>query len=44
MLQYALSWYTFDATDVIANTAISKRKVEFDDRGSFGTYQELMHS
>jgi hypothetical protein len=45
MLQYALSWYAcFDAADVIAKTAISKRKIEFDDMSSFSTYQELMHS
>ena len=43
MLQNALSRYTFDAADIIAKTAISKRKFEFDDRGSFSTYQELMH-
>ena len=44
MLQDALSWYTFDAADIIAKSAISKRKFEFDDGGSFSTYQELMHS
>ena len=40
MLQDALL-YTFDAANTISTTAI---KFEFDDSGSFSTYQELMHS
>jgi hypothetical protein len=43
-LQDALSWYTYDAANIISTTSIAKRKVDYDDRGAFNMFQELMHS
>jgi hypothetical protein len=42
-LQDALSWYTYDATNIISTTSIAK-KIDYDDRGAFIMFQELMHS
>jgi hypothetical protein len=44
VLQDALSWYTYDAAITISTTSIAKRKVDYDDRGAFNMFQELMHS
>ncbi len=43
-LQDALSWYTYNAANIISTTTIAKRKVDYDDRGAFSMFQELMHS
>jgi hypothetical protein len=43
-LQDTLSWYAYDAANVISTTLIAKNKVNFDDRGAFNMFQELMHS
>ncbi len=43
-LQDALLWYTYNAVHIISTTAIAKRKIDCDDRGAFGMFQELMHS
>jgi hypothetical protein len=37
-------WYTYDAANIISTTPIAKNKVDFDDRGAFNMFQELMHS
>jgi hypothetical protein len=37
-------WYTYDAVITISTTFIAKRKVDYDDRGAFNMFQELMHS
>ncbi len=42
-LQDALSWYTYDVANIISTTSIAK-KVDYDDRGAFNMFQELMHS
>ncbi len=42
-LQDALSWYTYDTANIISTIPIVK-KVDFDDRGAFNMFQELMHS
>jgi hypothetical protein len=42
-LQDALSWYAYDASNIISTTPIAK-KVDFDDRGTFNMSKELMHS
>ncbi len=42
-LQDGLSWYTYDAANIISTTSIAK-KVDYDDRGAFNMFQELMHS
>ena len=44
VLQDALLWYTYDAAITISTTSIAKRKVDYDDRGAFNMFQELMHS
>ncbi len=44
VLQDALLWYTYDAVITISTTFIAKRKVDYDDRGAFNMFQELMHS
>jgi hypothetical protein len=48
LLQYkqpdALSWYTYDAAHIISTTSIAKRKCDYDDRGAFFMYQDLMNS
>jgi hypothetical protein len=43
-LQDALSWYTYDAVHIISTKVIAKRKIDWDDRGAFTVFQELMHS
>jgi hypothetical protein len=40
----ALLWCTYDAAITISTTSIAKRKVDYDDRGEFNMFQELMHS
>jgi hypothetical protein len=44
VLQDALLWYTYDAAITISTTSIVKKKVDYDDRGAFNMFQELMHS
>ncbi len=44
VLQDALSWYTYDAAITISTTSIAKKKLDYDDRGAFNMFQELMHS
>jgi hypothetical protein len=45
ILQDALSWYTFDAAFVISNSAITKKKVDVEDRGgNHELFEHLMHS
>jgi hypothetical protein len=44
VLQDALSWYTYDTAITISTTSIAKRKVDYDGRGEFNMFQELMHS
>jgi hypothetical protein len=44
VLQDALLWYTYDAAITISTTSYAKRKVDYDDRGAFNMFQELMHS
>ena len=39
-----LSWYTYNAANIISTTGIAKRKSDCDDRGSFNVFQDLMHS
>jgi hypothetical protein len=43
-LQDALSWYTYNAANIISTTSIAKKKVDYDDRGAFNMFQELMRS
>jgi hypothetical protein len=43
-LQDALSWYTYNVANIISTTSIAKKKVDYDDRGVFNMFQELMHS
>ena len=38
-----LLWYTYNAANIISMTSIAK-KVDYDDRGAFSMFQELMHS
>jgi hypothetical protein len=37
-------WYTYDAAKIISTTPIAKKTVDFDDRGAFNMFQELMQS
>jgi hypothetical protein len=37
-------WYTYDAAITTSTTSIAKRKVDYDDRGAFNMFQELMLS
>jgi hypothetical protein len=42
-LQDALLWYTYNAANIISTTSIAK-KADYDDRGAFNMFHELMHS
>jgi hypothetical protein len=42
-LQDAILWYTYNAANIISTTPIAKKKVDYDDRGAFNIFQELMH-
>jgi hypothetical protein len=36
-------WYTYNTANIISTTPIAK-KVDFDDKGAFNMFQEIMHS
>jgi hypothetical protein len=44
VLQDVLLWYTYDAANIISTTTIAKKIVDYDDRGAFVMFQELVHS
>jgi hypothetical protein len=44
VLQDALLWYTYDVAIIISTTSIAKKKEDYDDRGAFNMFHELMHS